>query len=69
MKEQIRSSINTGEQLRRRVPILLLRAGDFSPEREREREREKEKNPRSLGEKKMFLIKEHAASDEACLER
>ena len=38
LKEQIRSSINTGEQLRR---VPMLRADDFFPKRERERERKK----------------------------
>ena len=41
LKEQIRSSINTGEQLRR-VPMRLLRADDFFPKRERERKKKSE---------------------------
>jgi hypothetical protein len=39
LKEQIRSSINTGER-RRRVPMRLLRADDVFPKK---KEREKEK--------------------------
>ena len=41
LKEQIRSSINTGER-RRRVPMRLLRADDFFPKRERERKKKSE---------------------------
>ena len=56
LKEQIRSSINTGEQLRR-VPMRLLRADDFVPKRERERERERKKKSEGIEKKKCSSLK------------
>ena len=54
LKEQIRSSINTGEQLRR---VPMLRADDFFPKRERERERERKKKSEGIEKKKCSSLK------------